>query len=64
MIVTIPLLRIGKEQHSLKFVDVSKTEYNVLHVVEEKKGEKWELGTIEVLGMVNKLDIKRLARAS
>jgi len=64
MIVTIPLLRTDKEKHSLKFVDATKEEYNVLHVVEEKKGEKWELGTVEVLGLVNKLDVKRLARAS
>jgi len=64
MIVTIPLLRTDKEQHSLRFVDVSKEEYQVLHVTEERKGQKWELGTVEILGLVNKLDVKRLAKAS
>jgi len=64
MIVTIPLLTTDKKRHALKFVDVGKEEYNVLHVTEEQKGERWELGTVDLLGMIKKLDLKRLAKAS
>jgi len=64
MIVSIPLLRMDKQKHSLKFVDVDKETYNVLHVIQEKKGEQWDMGQVEILGTARKLDLKRLGKAS
>lgn len=65
MIIDIPLfMTINKTRHILRFVDVDKESYNLLLVIEIKKGEKWEHGTIQLLGHAKKLDIKRLAKAS
>lgn len=64
MIIEVPLYKLGKERHTLKFVDVDKTYYNVLLVREEQKGDQWELGEVQVLGNAHKLDLKRLAKAS
>ena len=66
MIVTIPLITVGRDRlrHSLKFIDFDKEEYQVLHVIEEKKGKTFEIGTVHVLGHAKKLDIKRLGKVS
>ena len=64
MIINIPLYKIGKKRHSLKFVDVDKERYNVLLVMEIQKGNKWEFGEIEVLGHAMKSDIRRLGKST
>lgn len=65
MIIDIPLfMTINKTRHTLRFVDVDKGSYNIMLVIEVKKGDKWEHGTIELLGYAKKLDLKRLAKAS
>lgn len=65
MIIDIPLLMtLKKTRHTLRFIDVDKQRYNIMLVIEIAKGEKWEHGTIQLLGYANKLDIKRLAKAS
>jgi len=65
MIIDIPLfMTLNKTRHTLRFVDVDKEDYNIMLVIEVKKGEKWEYGTIQLLGHAKKLDIKRLAKAS
>jgi len=64
MIIDIPLTKIGKTRRTLRFVDVNKEHYNILLVIEKAKGEQWEFGEIQILGHANKLDLKRLAKAS
>jgi len=50
-----------KENRTLEFVDVTKTTYNVIYKVEDKRGKVKE---VIICGHVNKLDIRRLAKAS
>jgi len=65
MIIDIPLfMTLNKTRHTLRFVDVDKERYNIMLVIEIEKGDKWEYGSIQLLGYAKKLDIKRLAKAS
>jgi len=69
MIINIPLrnpdVSEGLTKRAfLKFIDVNDEEYNVLLVIEENKGKGWEQGEVHILGFAQKLDMKRLGKAS
>ena len=64
MIIEIPLFGIGlpTEERMLQFIDISKTEYNVIYFIKDKETKKVKEAIL--VGHINKRDLKRLAKAS